>query len=141
MKCQWTSSTPEFPSVPAALIANIVSQTLRMKTASDTANIGGVPGPYLSCLSNQSSNPRFSKKLSSRPAAATPSTVPPHIASITDGFSFAYLKEAFVASLLTLVQDSAEDTRPAEEEDDREWGRFGNLLQKQIAALREDLAR
>lgn len=51
------------------------------------------------------------------------------------------MKEAFVASLLTLVRDSAEDVTPAEEEDDREWGRFGNLLQKQVVALREDLAR
>ena len=51
------------------------------------------------------------------------------------------MKEAFVASLLTLVHDSAEDVTPAEEEDDREWGRFGNLLQKQVVSLREDLAR
>lgn len=74
---------------------------------------------------------------------ATPSTVPDHIASITDGFSFAYMKEAFVASLLTLAHDSTADTTPVEEEDDddREWGRFGNLLQKQVVALREDLAR
>ena len=51
------------------------------------------------------------------------------------------MKEAFVASLLTLVHDSTADTTPAEEEDDRKWGRFGNLLQKQVFALREDLAR
>ena len=51
------------------------------------------------------------------------------------------MKEAFVASLLMLVQDSAEEIRPAEEEDDGEWGRFGKLLQKQVVALREDLAR
>ena len=98
--------------------------------------------PVYTCLvSDQSSNPVFSKKLSNRPAVATPSTVPDHIASITDGFSFAYMKEAFVASLLTLAYDSTADITPAEEEDDREWGRFGNLLQKQVVALREDLAR
>ena len=51
------------------------------------------------------------------------------------------MKEAFVASLLTLAHDSTADITPAEEEDDREWGRFGNLLQKQVVALREDLAR
>lgn len=51
------------------------------------------------------------------------------------------MKEAFVASLLTLVQDSAEGVTPAEEEDDREWGRFGNMLQKQVATLREDIAK
>ena len=51
------------------------------------------------------------------------------------------MKEAFVASLLTLVRDSTEDITPAEEEGDGEWGRFGNLLQKQVIALREDIAR
>lgn len=51
------------------------------------------------------------------------------------------MKEAFIASLLTLVYDSTADITPAQEEDDREWGRFGNLLQKQVVALREDLAR
>ena len=96
---------------------------------------------YTCLVSDQSSNPEFSKKLSNKPAAATPSTVPDHIASITDGFSFAYMKEAFVASLLTLVYNSTEDIKPAEEEDDHKWGRFGNLLQKQVVALREDLAR
>ena len=63
-----------------------------------------------------------------------------HIASITDGFSFAYLKEAYVASLLTLVRNSADNVMPAEEEDDRTWGRLGNLLQKQVAILREEMA-
>lgn len=63
-----------------------------------------------------------------------------HIVSITDGFSFAYLKEAYVASLLTLVRNSAEEVMPAEEEDDRKWGRLGNLLQKQIAVLREEMS-
>ena len=51
------------------------------------------------------------------------------------------MKEAFVASLVALLQDSAEDVMAAQEEDDPEWGRFGNLLQKQVVALREDLAR
>ena len=51
------------------------------------------------------------------------------------------MKEAFLASLLTLVYNSVEDVTPVEEGDDREWGRFGNLLQKQVVTLREDLAR
>ena len=86
-----------------------------------------------------SPNADCSKKLSSRPAAATPSTIPHHIASITGGFSFAYLKEAYVASLLALVQASTEGAVPAEEEDDRTWGRFGNILQQQVAVLRKDI--
>lgn len=63
-----------------------------------------------------------------------------HIASITEGFSFAYLKEAYIASLLTLVRNSADNVMPAEEEDDGKWGRLGNLLQKQVAVLREEMA-
>lgn len=50
------------------------------------------------------------------------------------------MKEAFVASLLTLVRDSVDDVTPAEGEGDREWGRFGKLLQKQVFSLREDMA-
>lgn len=50
------------------------------------------------------------------------------------------MKEAYVASLLTLVLESTEDATPAEEEGDREWGRFGNVLQKQVLALKENMA-
>ena len=88
---------------------------------------------------DQSSNPVSRNKLASRPAAAAPSTLPHQIASITDGFSFAYLKEAYVASLLTLVRSAGDGIAPAGEEDDQEWGRFGNVLQKQVVALREDI--
>ena len=89
---------------------------------------------------DQSSNPDSRDKLASRPAAAAPSTLPHQIASITDGFSFAYLKEAYIGSLLTLVRNAGDGIAPAGEEDDREWGRFGNVLQKQVFALREDIA-
>lgn len=108
---------------------------------SDTANPGGVPGPKLFPVLDQLADPSSSQKLSGRPAAAMPSTVPHHIASITDGFSFAYLKETYIASLLTLVQYSAKEDMPAETEDDRKWGRFGNLLQQQVATLREDILK
>lgn len=89
--------------------------------------------------SKRSPNPKSSKKLSSRPAATTPPTVPYHIASITDGFSFAYLKEVYVASLLILVQSSAQDIMAAEEEGDPQLGTFGSLLQQQAVALRKDI--
>lgn len=59
---------------------------------------------------------------------------------MTEGFSFAYLKEAFIASLLTLGRAVAEGAAAVEEDDDRKWGRLGNLLQKQVAALREEMA-
>jgi hypothetical protein len=69
-----------------------------------------------------------------------PSSVPRHIASITEGFSFACLKEAYIASLLTLAREAAESTLPAEDEDARKWGRLGNLLQKQVALLRHEMS-
>jgi hypothetical protein len=50
------------------------------------------------------------------------------------------LKEAYVSSLLTLVRDSAENAMPVEDEDDQKWGRLGNLLQKQVAVLRKEMA-
>lgn len=72
-----------------------------------------------------------------------PSTLPDHIASITDGFSFAYLKEALFASLLTLAKSFAEEKtateQKKEEEEDRKWGRFGSILQQQVAILRQDI--
>lgn len=89
---------------------------------------------------NRSPNSKSSKKLSSKAAAATPSILPHRIALVTEGFSFAYLKEAYVASLLRLVQDSAEDVVPAEEEEGSELGRFGTLLLQQVVALRQDIA-
>ena len=63
-------------------------------------------------------------KLSSKSAAATPSNLSQHIASMTDGFSFAYLKEGHVASLLTAVRqsdeaDAAAPEKQSEEEDRR----------------------
>lgn len=86
-------------------------------------------------------NSTFREKLSSRTAAATPVSLPHRIASITEGFSFAYLKETYVAALLALVRDSADDTIATEEgKENREWGRLGNLLQKQTAVLREEMA-
>ena len=50
------------------------------------------------------------------------------------------MKEAFVASLLTLVREPVEDDESAEEVDDPEMGEFGNVLQKQVIALRKDIA-
>lgn len=83
-------------------------------------------------------------KLSSKPAAAIPSTLPQHIASLTAGFSFAYLKEAHVASLLALVRLSDDESEVAvsgrqSAGEDEKLGRFGHLLQQQVTTLREDI--
>lgn len=62
----------------------------------------------------------------------------PKIAGITDGFSFAYMQEAFVASLLAIA---AEDGAAAENTTDDEFDhlRLWKELKKQIRALREEM--
>ena len=85
----------------------------------------------------------WKKKLSSKPAAAMPDRLPSHIASITEGFSFAYMKEAYVASLLTLARQSGDTEIPSLHEPSDEQvqtkGRFGIILEEQVASLREDI--
>ena len=80
--------------------------------------------------------------------------VPEHIASITDSFSFAYLQEAYIASLLNLLRQYSDDSdgsftqlfveseeeRDIEAEEIRKYGRLGNLLQKQVKVLRVEMA-
>ena len=70
-----------------------------------------------------------------------PNTVPEKIASITEDFSFAYLKETYIASLLTLARETAEPVQDAEpDEEVQKWGRLGALLQKQVELLRHEMA-
>lgn len=83
------------------------------------------------------------QKLSNKPAAEMPDGLPPHIASITEGFSFAYMKEAYVGSLLTLARQSGESEIASLPEPSNEQvqtkGRFGVILEQQVASLREDI--
>ncbi len=64
------------------------------------------------------------------------------IADITDEFSFAYLKEAFVASLLTIVarketNDSDDDDKGGK--DRAEKSEFWREIQKQVKNLRDEM--
>lgn len=128
-------------------IANTFSAILRWRVGSNIANIGGLQTFFNRPMLVRLIDLNFRKKLSSKPAAVTSTDLPNHIASITDGFSFAYLKEAYLSALLLLIQDSAKkEVQPLEEnesdnddEEDRKWGRFGNLLQQQVATLRQDI--
>ena len=72
-----------------------------------------------------------------------PDGLPPYIASITEGFSFAYMKEAYVGSLLTLARQSGDNEisslpEPSDEQVQTK-GRFGIILEQQVASLREDI--
>jgi len=67
-----------------------------------------------------------------------PPTLSGMIADITDGFSFAYMKEAFVASLLALVvrEGGAGDGG----KDDAQNSLLWKEIQKQVRILRDELA-
>ena len=85
-----------------------------------------------------------------------PKVLCPKIAAITGDFSFAYLKEAFIATLLALARDDDEDEEPVviehsvgelecagnmgdEEEDGIEDLPFWKEFQTQVQILREDM--
>ncbi|PNS17771.1 hypothetical protein CAC42_3166 [Sphaceloma murrayae] len=61
------------------------------------------------------------KKVTSKSSKKTPVDFPERLcsamASITDGFSFAYMQEAFVATFLTLARDATEDEAPGTSDD------------------------
>ena len=65
------------------------------------------------------------------------------IADITEGFSFAYLQEAFVASLLAIARRE-EDEKPTEEGGDHDYDDIKDLIlwkemQKEVKILRGDM--
>lgn len=68
----------------------------------------------------------WKKKLASNKSIAFSKALVEHIASITDGFSFAYLKEAFVSSLVSLAVGAESDP-------------FAEVIERQIKALKKEL--
>lgn len=73
-------------------------------------------------------------KFADNPDLQTDATVSERVAELTEGFSFAYLKEAWVACLLTLLYDtSATGTKEAS-------GRLAETLEKQIGILKAEMA-
>ena len=62
------------------------------------------------------------------------------VSSITQGFSFAYLKEAYVSSLLELARAVPVGDTNLKEVPDQKWGRLGNLLEKQVINLKSEMA-
>ena len=62
------------------------------------------------------------------------------IAKITDDFSFAYMKEAFVAALRVIVIDRASKRERAYvDDDDLDSIRLWREIKKQVANLREEM--
>lgn len=61
------------------------------------------------------------------------------VADITGGFSFAYMKEAFVAALLVIVARTDEKRRFRHREDDLTDNILWKELKKQVEALRKEM--
>lgn len=86
-------------------------------------------------------------KLKSKPAIKFPRKLCPAIAAITADFSFAYLQELFVATLLAIAGHRSEDDvqrRGGGNEDDDDGGDLDNYelwreIKKQAKALRDDM--
>ncbi|KAL8978001.1 MAG: hypothetical protein Q9177_006514, partial [Variospora cf. flavescens] len=82
-------------------------------------------------------------KLRGKPSIRFPRKLCGAIAGITDAFSFAYLQEAFVATLLTIAGNrSAESTRGGDGDDeggDLDDYELWREMKKQVKALRNDM--
>ena len=90
------------------------------------------------------------KKLASKPSIKFPEKLCPAIAGITQEFSFAYLKEAFVATLLAIAGHRSEESAPApnvgggddddnDKPDDLDSYELWREMKKQVVALRKDM--
>ena len=80
-------------------------------------------------------------KLKSKPSIEFPKKLSPAIAGITQDFSFAYLKEAFVATLLTIANGRTDDaiTGGGDDDDDLDKYELWREMKKTVKILREDM--
>lgn len=86
------------------------------------------------------------KKLKNKPAIEFPKTLCSAVADITDDFSFAYMKEAFVATLLDLARNHATGDTSDEDgdsDDDNNDGldkyKFWKVFKVQVKILRDEM--
>lgn len=81
------------------------------------------------------------EKLKNKPAIKFPKLLSPAIAAITQDFSFAYLKEAFVATLLVIAGNRAEERFEGGDDDNDSLDDYElwREIKKQIELLRDDM--
>ena len=83
------------------------------------------------------------EKLKNKPTIKFPEKICPAIAGITQDFSFAYLKEAFVATLLTIAghrsEESMRHSRGDDDDGDLDDYELWREMKKQVKALRDDM--
>lgn len=81
-------------------------------------------------------------KLAAKPSIKFPKKLCPAIAGITEDFSFAYLKEAFVATLLAIAGNRSENEKRGGGDDeggDLDDYELWREMKKQVKLLREDM--
>lgn len=79
-------------------------------------------------------------KLRNKPSIDFPKKLCGAIAGITDQFSFAYLQEAFVATLLVLARRNTEGGGSDDDDDDElDKYEFWRVMKQQVKNLREDM--
>ena len=86
------------------------------------------------------------KKLKNKPAIEFPKTLCSAVADITDDFSFAYMKEAFVATLLDLARnhatcDTSDEDGDSDDDDDDglDKYKFWKVFRVQVKILRDEM--
>ena len=79
------------------------------------------------------------KKLRNKPSIKFPKMLSPAIAGITQDFSFAYLKEAFVATLLSIAGNRSENGIEDDEDGDLDKYELWREMKRQVELLREDM--
>jgi hypothetical protein len=77
------------------------------------------------------------KKLQDKEAVDFPKALSPKIAKITEDFSFAYMKEAFIATLLALARTGSNDSGKGDKDIDELP--FWKEMQKEVKILRNEM--
>jgi hypothetical protein len=81
----------------------------------------------------------YREKLSNNPSVEMTNDVPRYIATLTEGFSFAYIKEAYIGTFLALIQEIA-DEESSGAKDGGKYGRLGDLLEKHVGLLKVEMS-
>ena len=79
------------------------------------------------------------KKLEDKPAIKFPKKLCPAIAGITDDFSFAYMKEAFVSTLLVIAGKRSEDSVMTGSGDNLDDFELWREMKTQVKLLRDEM--
>lgn len=79
------------------------------------------------------------QKLKNKPAIKFPQKLSPAIAGITEDFSFAYLKEAFVSTLLVIAGHRSDEIFDSDEDDRLDDYELWREMKNQVKLLREDM--